>query len=127
MKVTGVFVRISQKMSEQFFQRTAYHKHLQNLCYKRQQGRRKTNSLPGFFVPLVLGLKFSDSCLERVKNPVIRLAERSKQVVPFVGITLTHHSNWEDFRFAAFALKETINFSKSFGKCFTRFHFFCAC
>ena len=67
--------------------------------------------MPGFFDLLVLGLKFSDSCLERVKNPVIRLAERSKQVVPFVGVTLTHHTNWEDFRIAAFALKEAITFS----------------
>ena len=80
------------------------------MCCKCEQRKRKTILFPWFFDSLVLGLKFCQSCLQRVKNLVIILAERSKQVVPFVGVTLTHRCNCEDFCFAAFALKILLAF-----------------
>ena len=87
-------------------------KHITNtfrICViKGNRGERRQTHCQGF---LILWYWDWNSCQERVKNPVIRLAERSKQVVPFVGVTLTHHTNWEDFRIAAFALKEAITFS----------------
>lgn len=45
------------------------------------------------------------------KNPVIRLAERNKQAVPSVDVAVTDYCDCEDFRFAAFTLKDTISFS----------------
>ena len=101
MNVTGVFVRISKKNSEQLFQSTVIINTFKICVIKSNRGQGRQTRSVGF---LLAGIGTE-------KNPVIRLAERNKQVVPSVDVAVTDYCDCEDFHFAAFTLKYTISFS----------------